>query len=172
MSGRKPTFLLVAKATLNVMKSTTLEQVREIVERIVEAEGMELVEAQLLGGGKHRVFRLYIDRLSGVTHDDCEKISRLVSEVLDAGDLIAGGAYTLEVSSPGVDRPLVKAKDYERFLGSKVKIELKEPIEKSRRFTGKLASFDGELVTLELDAGKTLAVPLAGIQKANLKFEW
>jgi ribosome maturation factor RimP len=154
------------------MKSTTLEQVREIVERIVEAEGLELVDAQLLGGGIHRVFRIFLDKPAGVTHDDCEKVSRLVSEVIDADDLIPGGAYTLEVSSPGVERALIRPKDYERFLGSKVKIELKEAIEKSRRFTGKLAAFDGEKVTLELEAGKTLVFPFSGIQKANLKYEW
>jgi len=154
------------------MKSTTLEQVREIVERIVATEGMELVEAQLLGGGKHRVFRLFIDRTEGVTHDDCEKVSRLVSEVIDEGDLISGGAYTLEVSSPGIERALVKPKDYERFLGSKVKIELREAIEKSKKFTGKLTAFDGERVTLELEPGKSMDFPLAGIHKANLKYEW
>jgi ribosome maturation factor RimP len=76
------------------------------------------------------------------------------------------------VSSPGVERALIKPKDYERFLGSKVKIELKEAIEKSRRFTGKLAAFDGEKVTLELEPGKTLVFPFEGIQKANLKYEW
>lgn len=172
MSGRKPTFLLVSLVSISLMKSTALDQVRENIERIVESEGLELVDAQLLGGGIHRVFRLFIDRPTGVTHDDCEKVSRLVSEFLDSGDLIPGGAYTLEVSSPGVDRPLTKAKDYERFIGSKVKLELKQAIEKNRRFTGKLAAFDGERVTLELEAGKTLEVALDAIQKANLKYEW
>lgn len=172
MSGRKPTFLLALLDTNTPMKSTTLEQAREIVERIVDSVGLELVDAQLLGGGVHRVFRLFIDSPTGVTHDDCEKISRLVSEVLDEKDLISGGAYTLEVSSPGVDRPLVKPKDFQRFIGSKVKIELKEAIEKSRRFTGRLAAFDGERITLELDPDKTMDVPLGAIQKANLKYEW
>jgi len=154
------------------MKSTALEQVREIVERIVESEGLELVDAQLLGGGIHRVFRLFIEHPAGVTHEHCEKVSRLVSDAVDAEDLIPGGAYTLEVSSPGVDRPLVKAKDFERFVGSKVKVELKEAIEKSRRFTGKLTAFDGERMTLEIEPGKTLVFALEAIQKANLKYEW
>lgn len=172
MSGRKPTFLLALLEEHIQMKSTTLEQTREIVEQIVTSDGLELVDAQLLGGGVHRVLRLFIDSPTGVTHDDCEKISRLVSEMLDEKDLIAGGAYTLEVSSPGVDRPLVKPADYQRFLGSKVKIELKEPIEKSRRFTGRLAAFDGERIKLEIDADKTMDVPLGAINKANLKYEW
>jgi ribosome maturation factor RimP len=172
MSGRKPTFLLVSFVSVSLMKSTSLEQVRENVERIVESEGMELVDAQLLGGGIHRVFRLFIDRSTGVTHDDCEKVSRLVSEYIDSGDLIPGGAYTLEVSSPGVERPLIKPKDFQRFIGSKVKLELKQAIEKSRRFTGKLAAFDGERVTLELEPGKNLEVAFDAIQKANLKYEW
>ncbi len=154
------------------MKSTALEQTLDAVERIVESAGLELVDAQLLGGGIHRVFRLLIDKPAGVTHDDCENVSRLVSEALDAGDLIPGGAYTLEVSSPGVDRPLVRPRDYQRFVGSKVKLELKQAIEKSRRFTGKLVAFDGENVTLEMEAGKTLVVKLDAIHKANLKYEW
>lgn len=154
------------------MKSTALDQIREVVERIVEMEGMELVDAQLLGGGKHRVFRLFIDKLAGVTHDDCEKVSRLVSEALDAVDLISGGAYTLEVSSPGIERPLSKPKDFERFQGQKVKIELRQPIEKSKRFSARLVGFDGERLTLELEQGKTLVVAIADIEKANLKYEW
>lgn len=154
------------------MKSTVLEQIREIVERIVETEEMELVDAQLVGGGQHRVFRLFIDKLAGVTHDDCEKVSRLVSEALDAQDLISGGAYTFEVSSPGIERPLTKPKDFERFQGQKVKIELREPIDKSKRFSARLVGFDGERVTLEMEQGKTLVVAIADIQKANLKYEW
>lgn len=154
------------------MKSTTLEQIQEIVDRIATAERLEVVDAQLLGGGKHRVLRLLIDRETGVTHEDCSKVSHLVGEAMDESDLIPGGAYTLEVSSPGVDRPLLKPKDYQRFVGSKVKVELKEAVEKSRRYTGKLAAFDGERVTLELDAERSLTVPLEAIQKANLKYEW
>ena len=154
------------------MKSTSLEQIRELAERIVETEGLELADIQLVGGGKHRVFRLFIDKLAGVTHDDCEKVSRLVSEALDAGDLISGGAYTFEVSSPGIERPLTKPKDFERFQGQLVKIELREPIEKNRRFSARLLSFDGERLTLELEQGKTLLVAFSDIQKAHLKYEW
>jgi ribosome maturation factor RimP len=154
------------------MKSTVLDQIREIVEKIVEAGGLELVDAQLLGGGKHRVFRLLIDRPGGVTHEDCAQISHQVGEALDAGDWIPGGAYTLEVSSPGVDRPLIRPRDFERFIGSKIKVELKQALENSRRYTGRLAAFDGNQVTLELDAGKTLTIPFESIGKANLKYEW
>jgi ribosome maturation factor RimP len=154
------------------MKSEVYQRLRDAVEQIVVENGLELVDAQLLGGGVHRVFRLFIDSEKGVTHDDCEKISRLVGDALDAGELIPGGAYTLEVSSPGVDRPLLRPKDYARFVGSKVKVELTEPVEKSRRFTGRLVAFEGEQLTLELDKGQTLTVGLDKVSKANVKYEW
>lgn len=154
------------------MKTENLDQIRDQIDQLLGPLGLELVEAQLLGGGKHRVFRLFIDKPEGVTHEDCEKVSHLIGEALDAQDLIPGGAYTLEVSSPGVDRPLIRPRDFARFLGSKVKIELKQPIDRSKRFTGKLAAFDGEIVTLELEPGRTLSVALADLHKANLKYEW
>jgi ribosome maturation factor RimP len=154
------------------MKSENLDQLRDLIDQLLAPLGLDLVDAQLLGGGKHRVFRLFIDKPEGVTHNDCETVSRLVGEALDARDLIPGGAYTLEVSSPGVDRPLLRPRDFQRFLGSKVKLELKQPIERSKRFTGKLAAFDGDRITLELEPGRTLSVALADLHKANLKYEW
>lgn len=166
MSGRKPTFLLV------FMKSLTIDKIRAIAERIGDSEGIEVVDVQLLGGGASRVVRLFIDKPAGVTHGDCESMSHQVGTLLDAEEVIPGEGYTLEVSSPGVDRPLLKAKDYERFLGQKVKIQLREPIEKRKKFDGVLAAFDGQMVTLEMEQGKTLQVGLSGIEKANLKFEW
>lgn len=166
MSGRKPTFLLV------FMKSLTIDKIRAIAERIGDSEGVEVVDVQLLGGGSARVVRLFIDKPEGVTHGDCESMSHQVGTILDAEEVIPGQGYTLEVSSPGVDRPLFKAKDYERFVGQKVKIQLRDPIEKRKKFDGLLAAFDGETVTLEMEQGKTLLVRLADIEKANLKFEW
>ena len=154
------------------MKLTVIDRIREIAVQVAESAGLELVEAQLLGGGRHRVVRLFIDKPEGVTHEDCQGVSHNVGEILDAEDLIAGQEYTLEVSSPGVDRPLLKAKDYERFLGQKVKIQLKEAIEKHKTFSGKIASFDGERVTLEIAPEQTMVVALSDIDKANLKYEW
>jgi ribosome maturation factor RimP len=165
-------FFIGLDQNCNVMKTEALGKIESIVEGIAATVGVELVEAKLLGGGAHRVLRLLIDKPSGVTHGDCELVSNLVGEALDQADAIPGGAYTLEVSSPGVDRPLVKPKDYERFVGQKVKIQLKVPIEKRRKFDGKLAGFDGRLVRLQVSPEQELAFALEDIEKANLVYEW
>ena len=154
------------------MKIDIADRIREIAEQVAEAAGLELVDAQLVGAGRHRVVRLFIDKPDHVTHEDCQGISRAVSERLDAEDFIGGDAYTLEVSSPGIERPLLKAKDYERFLGQLVKIQLRQAIEKRKSFSGRLAAFDGERVTLQLAAEETMVVALVDIDKANLKYEW
>ncbi len=154
------------------MKTDGNGKIYAIAEQVAAAAGLELVDAQLLGGGRHRVVRLLIDKADGVTHEDCQAVSHAVGERLDAEDAVGGEAYTLEVSSPGVERPLLKAKDYERFVGQSVKIQLRQAIEKRKSFTGKLAAFDGERVTLELAPEQTMVVALADIDKANLKYEW
>ena len=101
-----------------------IEKVREIAERVATSLGLEIVEIDLRGGGKARMLRIVIDKPSGVTHEDCANLSREVGTILDVEDGVPGGSYTLEVSSPGLDRKLLKAADYERFAGSRVKIRL------------------------------------------------
>src|SRR6185369_13232850 len=98
-----------------------LERVRAIVERVAASSGLEVLETELRGGGKSRMLRIVIDRPDGVTHEDCATISREVGTILDVDDAVPGGSYLLEVSSPGLDRKLVRAADYERFVGSRVK---------------------------------------------------
>lgn len=157
------------------MNHAAQEQLRHTVEPLLEQFGFELVDLQLLGGGKHRVLRLLMDKEGGVTHEDCATVSEQISAILDEKDLIAGGAYTLEVSSPGVDRPLFRERDYLRFVGQKVKIELRAPREGSRRYTGRLLGLMDGQIRLEVAAGKEVkefVVPLADVQKANLKYEW
>jgi ribosome maturation factor RimP len=157
------------------MNRAAQEQLRQTVEPLIAQGGLELVDLQLLGGGKHRVLRLLIDKEGGVTHEDCAAVSEQLSTILDEKDLIPGGAYTLEVSSPGVDRPLLRERDYRRFVGQKVKIELRAPREGSRRYTGRLLGVSEGEIRLEVGAGKELkefVVPLADVQKANLKYEW
>ena len=148
------------------------DQVREIAERVGASEGIEIVEVQLLGAGKFRTLRIFIDKPSGVTHGDCEMISQNVGAILDVEDVVPGDRYTLEVSSPGVERKLVKPRDFERFIGNKVKIMLREPIENQRRWEGTLAGFADNVVTLEPGPGKTIRFDLQQVEKANLKFEW
>ena len=99
-----------------------LEHVRQIAERVTASQGLELVEIEFRGGGKARLLRLFIDKPGGVTHQDCAFVSRELGTILDVEEAIPGGSYTLEVSSPGLDRKLVKAADFERFAGSRVRL--------------------------------------------------
>jgi ribosome maturation factor RimP len=147
-------------------------KVLEIAERVASSEGLEVVEVQLLGGGGARVLRIFIDKPEGVTHADCEMISQNVGTILDVEDVIPGAHYTLEVSSPGVERKLTKPRDFERFVGQKVKVALRQPIENQRHFMGTLKSFAEGILTLEPSPGKSVQFPLDQVEKANLKFEW
>jgi ribosome maturation factor RimP len=154
------------------MKGLVLEKIRQIAERVTESEGLELVDVQLLGGGRQRVLRLFIDKPAGVTLEDCENISHQVGTILDVEDVVPGEGYTLEVSSPGVDRPLMKPKDYERFIGQKIKLQLRQPRENRKRFDGRLEAFDGSTITLSIEKGELIQIPLSEVEKANLKYEW
>lgn len=145
----------------------------EIAEGVAASAGMEIVEVQMLGGGRSRVLRIYIDKPGGVSHADCELISHEVGALLDAGDVVPGeSGYTLEVSSPGVERKLVKPRDFERFVGHKVKVALVSPVDGQRRWEGTLAGFADGLISLEAAPGKHVRFPLDQIERANLKFEW
>src|SRR5438094_10439812 len=98
------------------------ERVREIAERVAASSGLEVVDVELRGGGKARMLRIFIDKPAGVTHEDCANLSREVSTILDVEDVIPGNSYVLEVSSPGLDRKLSRAADFQRFTGSRVKL--------------------------------------------------
>ena len=161
----------------NFMAQTSREalisRITEIAERAGQPAGIEVVEIQLSGTGKARLLRIFIDKPEGVTHADCEFISDRVGTVLDAEDVIPGDSYQLEVSSPGVERKLVKPTDYERFSGKKAKLVLTEPVEDQKFWEGTLRGLDeGDVVKIEASQGRVVRVPLAAIRKANLKFEW
>src|SRR5207244_12368417 len=114
------------------------ERVREIAERVAASSGLEVVEVELRGGGKARMLRIVIDKPAGVTHEDCANLSREVGTILDVEDAVPGGSYRLEVSSPGLDRKLVRPADYERFTGSRVKWTTRNPVHGKGCFEGKL----------------------------------
>jgi ribosome maturation factor RimP len=153
-------------------RSSVVEKVQAIAERVAASEGIEIVDVQLLGGGAHRMLRLFIDKPAGVSHADCELISLQVGTILDVEDVIPGGRYTLEVSSPGVERKLTRPRDFERFVGQKIKVVLREPVEDRRHWAGTLTGFADGIITLEPGPEKTLQFPLDLLEKANLKFEW
>ncbi len=153
-------------------RQSVVEKVREIAGRVGSSEGVEIVDVELVGGGRSRVLRIYIDKPQGVTHGDCEFISQNVGTILDVEDVVPGGSYTLEVSSPGLERKLVAPRDFERFAGRKVRILLSEPVENQRRWEGLLAGFDDGMITLEPSPGKQVRFGLEKVERANLKFEW
>ncbi len=153
-------------------RSAVVEKIQEIAERVATSEGLEVVDVQLLGGGRSRMLRIFIDKPAGVTHQDCELVSQQVGTILDVEDVVPGGRYTLEVSSPGVERKLRTPREFERFVGQKVKIALREPIENQRHWVGSLAGFAEGIITLEPAPGKSLHIPLDQVERANLKFEW
>lgn len=154
------------------MKSEIIDKVTEIVERAGRNEGIEAVEVELKGSGSARVLRIFIDKPDGVTHADCRNISEYVGTVLDMEDVIPGGRYTLEVSSPGVERKLSRPRDFERFAGQKAKIVLSEPIEGHKVWEGTLAGFTDGVITLEVAPGDSIPIPLTQVARANLKFDW
>jgi len=154
------------------MREDVAFQIGEIARRVAESEGLELVEVEVKGGGAQRLVRISIDKPAGVTHADCETVSQQVGTILDVEDVVPGGRYTLEVSSPGVERKLLKPGDYERFQGKKAKITLRDALSGRRTWEGTLAGLSEGLVTLETAPGSSVQLPLDLIQKANLKFEW
>lgn len=154
------------------MKEDILARVREVAQRVGDSEGIEIVDVELAGGGGNRVLRIFIDKLAGVSHADCETVSQQVGTILDVEDPIPGGSYTLEVSSPGVERKLSRPQDFVRFQGKKVKIVLREPLENRRKWEGVLAGFSEGVIRLEPSPGQEICFDLQQVQKANLKFEW
>lgn len=144
------------------------DRIAETIEPALAAMGYEIVRVQLGGGRRSATLQIMCDRLDGqgLTLDDCAEISRLASAVLDVEDPIAG-EYTLEVSSPGLDRPLTRPKDFDRFAGCEARIELSLPVDGRKRFRGVLRGLEGETVLLETGDGPCrLALP--DIEKARL----
>src|SRR3954454_5615710 len=135
------------------MAESVASKIEEIANRVAASEGLEIVEVEVKGGGQHRFVRLSIDKPDGVTHGDCELMSQQVGTILDVEDVVPGGRYTLEVSSPGVERKLLKVKDYERFQGKKAKVTLRDPIEGRRNWEGTLAGIEDGRIRLDLERG-------------------
>jgi ribosome maturation factor RimP len=153
--------------------ATYREEIIGLIEPVIESEGLELVELECLRMKTRWLVRIFIDREGGATLDDCTAISHQVGDLLNVHDL-PPGPYTLEVSSPGVDRPLTRDKDFEKYRGQKVRIRTREPIDGSRNFLGTLieiAAGDGrKSITVDVD-GRSVDIDRDNIQKANLEYE-
>ncbi len=147
------------------------DRIRRLIEEVVEGQGYELVEADLKGAGRNSVLRIFIDKPEGISHHDCELISEQVGTVLDVEDLIPS-AYTLEVSSPGLERKLVKESDYTRFAGKLARIQTRIPLNHQKVFRGHLQGVQDGKVQLGLPQGNLLEIPLDVIHETRLEFDW
>ncbi|MGD0304611.1 MAG: ribosome maturation factor RimP [Candidatus Acidiferrales bacterium] len=154
-----------------------LEKIREAAERVAHSLGLEVFDVEFKIG-KDRLLRVFIDRLPGpenpqdlgVSHKDCENVSVQLSDILDVEELVPGPHYVLEVSSPGLDRKLLKPADYQRFAGRLAKIWLNEPVGKQQYFEGRLAGYSDGIVKFSVKDNE-VTVPYTAIKKANLIVE-
>ena len=145
-------------------------RVQACAEQLAASMGLEIVLVEIKGGGNRPVVRTYIDQPGGVTLDDCERFSKRLSVLLDVEDWIPF-SYTLEVSSPGLNRPLVKEADFQRFAGKNARIRTRRPLDGQRNFKGKILAAAQGRVELEIAPGKTVDIPVVEIEKANLMIE-
>lgn len=157
-------------------KIDVVARVTELAEPLAASLGLELAEVEYRQEGRQMVLRLYIDKDGGVSLDDCSAVSRELTEILDVEDFIQGH-YNLEVSSPGLNRPLKKPSDFERYTGRLVKIRTFEPLADDagnmrKTFLGELLGLSDSIVRLKLNEGQTASIPLGKVAKANLEFEF
>ena len=146
------------------------KRIEEIAERVVADHNLELVHAEVGGPDGKPLIRLFIDKPEGVTHEDCSTVSHHLGTVLDVEDFIHS-AYTLEVSSPGLERGLYKRADYERFTGRDAKIKTARAINGQRNFRGTITALDGDRVVFEDRTSGRVSIPLESIAKANLEID-
>ncbi|SEF96307.1 ribosome maturation factor RimP [Bryocella elongata] len=198
--------------------AVVLDKIRDAADRVAASHGLDVVDLEFTGGGKHRALRIFLEKnaeeraklaalalipaadsdgqvalpqgvpaeaLSGITHEDCALFASDFGTLADVEDLVPGAEYTLEVSSPGLERKLLKPADYSRFTGFLVKLQTFTPVNGNRQFTGRLTSFDGLRLTLDLaaiqqkgkaarkntQASPTVELDLANVEKAHLVAE-
>ncbi len=152
------------------MSDDILESVKRIAEPVVTAEGMDLVEAEYGNEGGGLTLRLYIDKEGGVTLDDCSNISGQVGQLIELNDLMLH-PYTLEVSSPGLNRPLKKEEDFVKYEGKLVRLKVRNPVDGRRNFRGRLLGYEQGTVTIDV-GDEIVSLPFNEIRKANLVHEF
>jgi ribosome maturation factor RimP len=146
------------------------KRVQAIAERVAIDHGLELVHAEVVGPNNKPIVRVFIDKPNGVTHEDCSEVSFHMGTILDVEDFIHS-SYTLEVSSPGLDRGLYKRQDYERFAGNLARMKTHRPIGGQRNFRGRLLGIEGDEVIFEDKTSGRVRIPLELIDKANIEID-
>ena len=150
-------------------KTPVTQSVTELIEPGLLADGLELVDVEFKKEGKNWILRIYIDREGGVTLADCQKVSRLAGDLIEVEEVIEP-VYTLEVSSPGLNRVLKKEKDFLKYSGKKIYVQCHAPMDGRKKFTGILTGFIDQSIHLEVD-GQHYTIPLNLVAKANLVIE-
>jgi ribosome maturation factor RimP len=152
--------------------ASLVQQITNHAERVASSEGLEVVEVVLRGSGSARLLRITIDKPEGVTLEDCETLSRQLGTILDVEEVIPGGRYQLEVTSPGIERKLFRPQDFERFTGSRIRVSLRKPIDGKKTLEGQLQSYAGDTISLAVSEDLTVSIPRADVVMANLKHDW
>ena len=153
-------------------RDRTVSRIWELATQIADGEAMEVIDVELRREGSRagRVLRLYLDKEGGPNVDDLGRVSRQLSELLDAHDIVEG-SYTLEVSSPGINRPLTKPEHFQRFIGKRVRIRTGDMIDGRRSFLGILSEVSGDTIRIEVE-GKPYQIPFSMIEKSNYEHDW
>ena len=147
------------------------EQLLTITKEVVSDLGFDLIDIELTGNRSQQVIRVYIEKPGGILLSDCVAVSRKLGECLDEKDVI-DNSYRLEISSPGIERPLRKIQDYERYVGHRVRIRLQGRLKGKRRIAGKLVEVEDNIVRIISQNGEKVSFSLADIAKANLDVDW
>ena len=151
-------------------QGSVAERIVHLAEQAAIDHGLELVHAEVAGPDGHPIVRVFIDKPGGVTHEDCSDMSHHLGTVLDVEDFIHS-AYTLEVSSPGLERGLYKLADYERFAGRAAKVKARSPLKGQRNFRGRIVGVNGDSVIFEDKTSGRATIPFTQIAKANLEID-
>jgi len=167
-SGLRPLFLFLGPEKME----TTIGRIWELAAPLAADEGMEIVDIELRheGSGSGRILRLYLDKEGGPNMDELSRVSHGLSEVLDEHDVIEG-AYTLEVSSPGINRPLKRPEHFAKFVGKKVRVRTRDLIQGRRSFLGQLLEVGADKICINQD-GTKCEIPLSMIERSNYEHDW
>lgn len=165
--GFVPTFYFGFKT---MQDRSIVERIDKIADKAAKENGVEFVHSEIVGTRRNMTVRIYIDKPEGVSIEDCSTVSRAIEAVIDADDFIPT-AYVLEVSSPGLDRPLFKLADFEKFAGKKAKVKTSDAIDGQANFNGRIVSVDGDEIVFEDKTSGTVRIPFGNIAKANLKVD-
>lgn len=153
-----------------MQRDSISERIEKIATEGAKENGVEYLHAEIVGSKRNMTVRIYIDKPEGVTIEDCSNVSRSIEAVIDAEDFIPS-SYVLEVSSPGLDRPLFRIDDFEKYAGKKAKVKTSSPISGQSNFNGRIIGVEGDEITFEDTANGEVRIPFAAVAKANLKVD-